>query len=73
MCSALIDSFPDLLMTESVVFWFSLWTAFAWAVLYLTFSSIPLVFETNHHFNNQEVGAVFGGEMDLTNFFAVCH
>lgn len=71
MCSDLIDSFPDLLLTESVVFWFSLWTAFAWAVLYLTFSSIPLVFETNHDFNIQEVGAVFGGEIDLVDSFAV--
>lgn len=48
-----------LLTTEPVVFFFSLWVAFAWGVLYLTFSSIPLVFGTNHHFNIQESGAVF--------------
>ena len=48
-----------LLLTEPVVFWFSLWTAFSWAVLYLTFSSIPLVFITNHGFTIQENGAVF--------------
>lgn len=48
-----------LLTTEPVVFWFSLWVAFSWAVLYLTFSSIPLVFSTNHHFNIQQNGAVF--------------
>ena len=48
-----------LLTTEPVVFFFSLWVAFAWAVLYLTFSSIPLVFGTNHHFNIQQNGAVF--------------
>ena len=47
-----------LLFTEPVVFFFSLWTAFGWAVLYLTFSSIPLVFTTNHGFNIQECGAV---------------
>ena len=48
-----------LLSTEPVVFFFSLWVAFSWAVLYLTFSSIPLVFTTNHGFNIQENGAVF--------------
>ena len=48
-----------LLSTEPVVFFFSLWVAFSWAVLYLTFSSIPLVFSTNHGFTLQETGAVF--------------
>ena len=48
-----------LLATEPVVFFFSLWVAFSWAILYLTFSSIPLVFGTNHHFNVQQNGAVF--------------
>ncbi|KAL8907738.1 MAG: hypothetical protein Q9207_001221 [Kuettlingeria erythrocarpa] len=48
-----------LLTTEPVVFFFSLWVAFSWAVLYLTFSSIPLVFGTSHHFNTQQNGAVF--------------
>ncbi|KAF7958805.1 hypothetical protein EAE96_002337 [Botrytis aclada] len=48
-----------LLFTESVVFFFSLWVAFAWAVLYLTFGSVPLVFETSHGFNIQQSGAVF--------------
>ncbi|KAA6407563.1 MAG: MFS general substrate transporter [Lasallia pustulata] len=48
-----------LLLTEPVVFFFSLWIAFSWAVLYLTFSAIPLVFSTNHHFNIEENGAVF--------------
>jgi hypothetical protein len=48
-----------LLLTEPVVFFFSLWVAFAWAVLYLTFGSIPLVFSTSHGFSLQESGAVF--------------
>lgn len=48
-----------LLSTEPVVFFFSLWVAFSWAVLYLTFSSIPLVFTNNHGFTVQENGAVF--------------
>ena len=48
-----------LLTTEPVVFFFSLWVSFSWAVLYLTFSSVPLVFGTNHHFNTEQNGAVF--------------
>ena len=48
-----------LLTTEPVVFFFSLWVAFSWAVLYLTFTSIPLVFSTNHHFNIQQRFGVF--------------
>jgi hypothetical protein len=49
----------DLLCTEPVVFFFSLWVAFSWAVLYLCFSAIPLVFTANHGFNAQQNGAVF--------------
>ncbi|KAL3475572.1 major facilitator superfamily domain-containing protein [Aspergillus californicus] len=48
-----------MLITEPVVFFFSLWVSFSWAVLYLQFGSIPLVFETNHNFNLEQVGAVF--------------
>jgi hypothetical protein len=48
-----------LLVTEPVVFFFSLWVAFAWAVLYLTFGSIPLVFGHSHGFTVQDSGAVF--------------
>ena len=48
-----------LLFTESVVFWFSLWMAFAWSVLYMTFEALPLVFTTNHSFNTQQNGLVF--------------
>ncbi len=48
-----------LLVTEPVVFFFSLWVAFAWAVLYLTFGSIPLVFGHSHGFSTQQSGAVF--------------
>ena len=48
-----------LLSTEPVVFFFSLWVSFSWAVLYLTFSAVPLVFATNHHFNVAQNGAVF--------------
>lgn len=48
-----------LLITEPVAFFFSLWVSFAWAVLYLTFGSVPLVFERSHQFNTQESDAVF--------------
>ncbi|KAF2031319.1 MFS general substrate transporter [Setomelanomma holmii] len=48
-----------LLSTEPVVFWFSLWVAFSWAVLYLTLAAIPLVFRTNHGFSLQQANAVF--------------
>lgn len=48
-----------LLLTEPVVFFFSLWVAFAWAVLYLTFGSIPLVFSTSYGFDLQQSNSVF--------------
>jgi multidrug resistance protein len=48
-----------LLVTEPVVFFFSLWVAFAWAVLYLTFGSIPVVFSRSYNFNIQQCGAIF--------------
>lgn len=48
-----------MLVTEPVVFFFSLWIAFSWAVLYLQFAAVPLVFATNHGFNIQQTGAVF--------------
>jgi multidrug resistance protein len=48
-----------LLFTEPVVFFFSLWVSFSWAVLYMTFGSIPLVFGRSHNFNIQQSGAVF--------------
>ncbi|KAH6664719.1 MFS multidrug transporter-like protein [Halenospora varia] len=52
-----------LLVTEPVVFFFSLWVAFSWAVLYLTFGAIPLVFQRSHDFNLQEANAVFAAMM----------
>ena len=48
-----------LLVTEPVVFFFSLYVSFAWAVLYLTFSSIPLAFSTTYNFTISQCGAVF--------------
>ncbi|KAJ9655007.1 hypothetical protein H2198_006052 [Neophaeococcomyces mojaviensis] len=48
-----------LLFTEPVVFFFSLWAAFAWGVLYMTLNVLPLVFRTNHNFTTEQVGATF--------------
>ncbi|KAI0810121.1 major facilitator superfamily domain-containing protein [Xylaria sp. FL0064] len=47
------------LFTEPIVFFFSLWVSFAWAVLYLTFGSIPLVFRRVYNFNTQQAGYIF--------------
>ncbi|KAJ4418059.1 hypothetical protein N0V82_005813 [Gnomoniopsis sp. IMI 355080] len=49
-----------LLVTEPVVFSFSLWVSFAWAVLYLTFSSVPYIFETVYGWDVEMAGYVFG-------------
>ncbi|RKU41299.1 hypothetical protein DL546_002754 [Coniochaeta pulveracea] len=52
-----------LLFTEPVVFFFSLWVAFAWGVLYLTFGSIPLVFARQHGWDMEHAGRVFAAIM----------
>ncbi|KAK5676505.1 hypothetical protein LTS10_010806 [Elasticomyces elasticus] len=48
-----------LLVTEPVVFFFSVWVSFAWGILYLFLSAIPLVFQNNHGFNLQQSESVF--------------
>lgn len=48
-----------LLFTEPVVFWFSLWVSFAWAVLYLTFGCIPLVFTAVYGWSLAASGRIF--------------
>ena len=48
-----------LLITEPVVFFFSLWVSFSWAVLYATFAAVPLIFQASHGFNLYQVGSVF--------------
>ena len=47
-----------LLLTEPVVFFFSLWVAFAWGVLYMSFDDIPLVFAARG-FSTEQTGAVY--------------
>ncbi|KAI5286476.1 hypothetical protein KEM54_006762 [Ascosphaera aggregata] len=49
----------NLLVTEPVVFFFSLWVAFAWGILFLTFSAIPLVYSSRYGFGLEEESAVF--------------
>lgn len=48
-----------LLFTEPVVFFFSLWTAFSWGILYLFIPGITLVFVTSHNFTTSQIGSVF--------------
>lgn len=48
-----------LLFTESVVFWISLWMAFAWSTLYMAFEAIPLAFRDRYQFNTEQTGLVF--------------
>ncbi|KAA8906304.1 major facilitator superfamily domain-containing protein [Sphaerosporella brunnea] len=48
-----------LLFTEPVVFFFSLWVAFSWGILYLFLQGVPLVFQASHHFDTAQTGAVF--------------
>ncbi|KAF7561465.1 hypothetical protein G7046_g2688 [Stylonectria norvegica] len=36
-----------LLFTEPVVFWFSLWAAFSWGILYLSFAVVPFLYAGN--------------------------
>lgn len=48
-----------LLLTEPVVFFFSLWITFAWSVLYLLFSAVPLIYSTRYNFNVAQSNAIF--------------
>ncbi|PLB53937.1 MFS general substrate transporter [Aspergillus steynii IBT 23096] len=48
-----------MLLTEPVVFFFSLWAAFSWSVLYINLSVIPLVFQSTYDFSLSEADAIF--------------
>ncbi|TDZ22390.1 Efflux pump atB [Colletotrichum orbiculare MAFF 240422] len=48
-----------LLFTEPVVFFFSLWAAFSWCILYLTFAAVPLVFTDVYGFDLSSANAIF--------------
>ena len=53
-------AFPmRLLISEPVVFCFSLWASFAWAILYMQFNSIGIVFRDVYGFDSAQVGLVY--------------
>ncbi|CCF42003.1 MFS multidrug transporter [Colletotrichum higginsianum] len=47
-----------LLFTEPIVFFFSLWAAFSWAILYLGFAAVPLIFTHVYDFDLSSANAV---------------
>ncbi|PYI10972.1 MFS general substrate transporter [Aspergillus sclerotiicarbonarius CBS 121057] len=48
-----------MLLTEPVVFFFSLWAAFSWSVLYINLSVIPLVFQSVYGLSLATANAIF--------------
>lgn len=48
-----------MLFTEPVVFFFSIWISFSWAVLYMTLDAVPHIFRNTYGFNVQQSNAVF--------------
>jgi MFS family permease len=48
-----------LLFTEPVVFFFSLWMAFAWAILWIMYGALPDMYQSVYGFNQQQQGATF--------------
>ncbi|OAA36131.1 MFS multidrug transporter [Beauveria brongniartii RCEF 3172] len=48
-----------LLISEPVVLCFSLWVSFAWAILYMQFTSIGIVFRSVYEFSSRQVGFVY--------------
>jgi len=48
-----------LLFTEPVVFFFSLWIGFAWAILYVMIDSVGSLFSSVYGFSTGESGSVF--------------
>lgn len=60
-----------MLFTEPVVFFFSLWVSFSWAVLYMCFSAIPLVYAKTYDFNVQQSGLIFAASSIGSIIFTV--
>ncbi|PCH02191.1 Major facilitator superfamily domain, general substrate transporter [Penicillium occitanis (nom. inval.)] len=48
-----------LLFTEPVVFFFSLWMAFAWAILWIMYGALPEMYQSVYGFDQQQQGATF--------------
>lgn len=59
-----------MLVTEWVVFSFTMWISFAWGILFLFQSSVPLTFEENYGFSTFQTGlvqlAISGGAIVAT-------
>lgn len=49
----------DMIFTEPIVFFFSLYTAFNFSILFAFFEAFPIVFQGVYHFNNGESGLTF--------------
>ncbi|PSN61603.1 MFS general substrate transporter [Corynespora cassiicola Philippines] len=49
----------QLLFQDPVVFFFSLWAAFSWSVLYICLSAVPIVFQTRYSFTASQATSVF--------------
>ncbi|KAL1954785.1 hypothetical protein VTO42DRAFT_733 [Malbranchea cinnamomea] len=47
-----------MLLTEPVVFFFTLWISFAWGILFLFFSSVVQTFNTNYGFGTFSTGLI---------------
>lgn len=60
-----------MLFTEPVVFFFSLWISFSWAVLYLSLAAVPLIFTSTYNFSQQQTGAVFSATCISSILFTV--
>jgi multidrug resistance protein len=58
-----------LLFTEPILFSFSLWVSFCWAVLYLTLAGIPLVYSEVYNRSIEGQGAVFASLSAAALFF----
>lgn len=55
----LLSPRPDLLATEPIVIFFTLWISIAWAVMYGLVQSIPYVFREVYGFGTGRVGLVY--------------
>jgi MFS family permease len=56
----------QMLFTEPVVFCFSLWAAFSWAVLYLSFSIVPFLYQNNYNLSSRVYGAIIAAAVVAT-------
>ncbi|KAF5126173.1 putative drug/proton antiporter YHK8 [Metarhizium anisopliae] len=55
-----------MLFTEPVVFSFSLWAAFSWAVLYMSFSVVPFLYENSFDLSSRVYGAIMAAAVVAT-------